>query len=178
VQLTLNQWVQGSSPRAPTNHSPFRRDFQGPRQIPPKWRLSLGRLGLSIWPSCGGERSGRSVSASKNCFSWETETDLTETGYRFPETTLAERVLRREVRTSRRHTRASPVPSHQTRASLEPAPAVRGPSARGCRLVPAQTCIVIAQRRRGESTAELGCCWYRRDIAARAPLLLVVHIDR
>jgi hypothetical protein len=43
VALTLNQRVQGSSPCA--------RDFLRRRQIPPKWRLSLGRFGLWIWPT-------------------------------------------------------------------------------------------------------------------------------
>jgi hypothetical protein len=69
--------VLGSSPHCSTNHSPHRRDFRGAAPNTPYWRLPPGQPGLWISRTVLYGRYGRSVSAPKNHFSWETETDLT-----------------------------------------------------------------------------------------------------
>ena len=94
----LDQWVQGSSPNCSTNHSPHRRDFRGAAPNTPYWRLPPGQPGLWISRTVLYGRYGRSVSAPKNHFSWETETDLTrdwfESGHTAPRLTAVIRPSR------------------------------------------------------------------------------------
>jgi hypothetical protein len=60
-----------------TNQSPHGGDFRGRRQIPCIGAFRGVGLVSGFLALCLYGRHGRSVSAPKNHFSWETETDLT-----------------------------------------------------------------------------------------------------